>query len=591
MIAIALVISYFSLKYVNINQIDLFIRDSLQYLNSPKKIDSNLVTVSLNIYSDNIEYPHNFNNIKKIILKLKQYNPKTIILMMEPLDFNIDDKEKQAMYDFLVKEKNVYLNMYISRSSSNTFSKDSIFQKYPKQINLNKPIDDPRDLQSRRAMLSLEPNTQVELIKNLEDMGLKPKDISFYKYAYPWWSTTLAYLKSFPLGSFGNLQSADLFADRINADRIKDKIVIVGTNDQYSFMAPRSIFSLFNNSRDQDQVKYQIPLQDVFANIINFHTTGDYIKYLYQFDDLFYLVSLLVLIVFVNVSLNKKLYTFLSLLPIILFTQIVMYLIGDFYINFSRSILLLIISQYFVIPFILLSMFKKQEKQKLQEVNDARIDALLSVSEKVAHDIRSPLGAINLILSRTKFDNPEHREIVTNAIQRIDSSAENILKKYKLQHNEQLDSFEKIDINSMLKKMVDEKLILDQSINYTLDLKPNKDSYVLGYAIELERVISNILDNSIFALRNKQKNRQIKISTDTLNSEFVLEFFDNGAGIPANILKLLGNQQITTKGKSQGHGIGILHAKRTLERMNGTLLIESNENEYSRVTIKLKLAQ
>ena len=125
-----LVFCYFSIKYVNIIEIDFFARDSLQYLNSKQNIDKRLVTVSLNIYSDGIQYPHNFNNIKKIVSKLNLLKPKAILIMMEPLDFNISLAEKKSMYDFLVNERNIYLNMSTARATNAQFAKDDVFLKF-----------------------------------------------------------------------------------------------------------------------------------------------------------------------------------------------------------------------------------------------------------------------------------------------------------------------------------------------------------------------------------------------------------------------------------------------------------------------------
>jgi signal transduction histidine kinase len=251
---------------------------------------------------------------------------------------------------------------------------------------------------------------------------------------------------------------------------------------------------------------------------------------------------------------------------------------------------MLIFSQYVGVPIIAFTIFKELKSKQLSDVNNARIDSLLSVSEKVAHDIRSPLGAINLILSRVTFSDPEHKEIVKNALKRIDDSAESILVKYKNKNDSSIDTFDKINIYQMLDKITSEKKILDTKIEYQLLLNETENVLVLGYSIELERVLSNILDNSIYALKKRENNATIKIVTKVSEKQIEIDICDNGIGISSSILKLLGNEEISTKRQEKGNGIGLLHAKRTIERMKGSFEIESVEGEFARVKIKLNLA-
>ncbi|MEQ1722986.1 MAG: sensor histidine kinase, partial [Pseudobdellovibrio sp.] len=153
-----------------------------------------------------------------------------------------------------------------------------------------------------------------------------------------------------------------------------------------------------------------------------------------------------------------------------------------------------------------------------------------------------------------------------------------------------IDTFDKINIYKMLDKITSEKKILDTKIEYQLLLNETENVLVLGYSIELERVLSNILDNSIYALKRRENNATIKIVTKVSEKQIEIDIRDNGTGIPNTVLKLLGNEEISTKRHEKGNGIGVLHAKRTIERMNGSFEIESVEGEFARVIIKLNLA-
>lgn len=234
-------------------------------------------------------------------------------------------------------------------------------------------------------------------------------------------------------------------------------------------------------------------------------------------------------------------------------------------------------------------MFKEQETKKLQEIGDARIDALLTVSEKVAHDIRSPLSAINLVMTKAKFEDQEYKDIFDSAVQRIDETATKILTRYRTKTGSESEVPEKIDLAEILAMIIKEKKILNTRIEFEVVIN-SEVTTALGLKLDLERIFSNILDNSIFALQNIVEPR-IFISLDSHDGMIRAGITDNGTGIPDQVLKLLGTARITTKADTnQGNGIGILHAKRVIERLNGRFEISSAEHVGTTIKISLPKA-
>ncbi|MGZ3725745.1 MAG: ATP-binding protein [Pseudobdellovibrio sp.] len=570
---------------INFKTIDLLIRDCLQYFNYNRKIDNSIVTFNIDIYSDGITHPLQLNDIKKVIDKLSDYNPKNIVLLLEPADLIADPNEKKGIFNYL-SQKKVYINRYEvgNNPGSISFSDDSVFSNYPYffEATMCRDSDWPS---TRRMIIEYNLKGPDSIDMSLKKLGLNPKNIDSYEYYYDFWNTKQIYAKTSPLGTFGNFQSSDLLANRILPDAIANKVILVGHHDEFSFLVSPNIFNLLGNSSKSSIRDYFIPFQDVVANNINTRLTGDYIKFLANFPVQALLLIILILLTISHVNDLTKLYIFLSLVPSILIIQILIYIFGSFYINFSSSVAMLIFLQYLGLPLFMLLIFKRQEEQKFKAVNDARIDALLSVSEKVAHDIRSPLSAINLIISKANFQSSEHKDILMQSIRRIDDIAESILQKYKIKPNKDSGNYSKLNLQELTQKIVNEKMVIDPTIVYVININSGED--VFGYDVELTRVISNILDNSIHALQNKVQ-RKIEITTNTQNGMTDLVISDNGIGIPTSILSLIGSHQITTKQNLKGNGIGLLHAKRVIENMGGNFSIESVENEYTKVTISLR---
>lgn len=572
---------------LSFRSLEYLIRDSLQYLNSTKNIDKSIVTLNINTFSKyNFKHPHTLDTFKKVIDKLQESKPRYILIMMEPIDLLDTEKNKKEIFAYFKAQKNIYLNAYESSSDILSFNNDPIFKNYPNLINIVLCKDS--DKKNRRTILFYNNKGPAEIIENLKKLGLNPKEPDFYEYSWNFWETKQVYIKNYKLGTFGYYQSDDLLDDKILNSTFENKVVLIGTHDEYTFLLKNSIFNTFVDHLENNLKEYFHPFQDVIADNINLFTTGDYVKLLDSVNDMLIIFFILLILILLNIPPLKKLYLFLSLLPAIIIFEIILYASTSFYINFSKSMAFLFFSQYLAIPIIMLTVFKSQEQKKLQEINDARIDSLLLVSEKVAHDIRSPLSAVNLILSKVKIDNSEHKEILNNSLKRIDETADKILTKYKTTTSSKSEIFEPINVVESIEALIAEKKIIDPKIKYTFDHPENEKLLVLGHKIELERILSNILDNSIFALKNKEISPEIIFKSIPEKKFIKIQIKDNGIGIPSGVLTLLGKDRITTKSNEKGNGIGLLHAKRVIERMNGTFEVNSIEGQETTVTITLK---
>ncbi len=577
---------------LSFNSLEYLIRDNLQYLNSTKNIDKSLVTLRINTFSKHgVRHPHTAESFKRIVEKLQESKPRFILVMMEPIDLDSSAKNKRELFNYFVSQKNIYLNAYESSHDLLTFANDPIFKNYPNFFGIEMCLDSKVDRKNRRAIINYNKKGPPEIISDIKKLGLVPMDPSYFKYSWDFWETKQAYIKNYPLGTYGYLQTDDLLDGLIPRSAFEDKIVILGTHDEYTFLSPRSVFNTFVQYSEKNMNDYVYPFQDTVANIINFHITGDYIKLVSSVRDLYFVFAILVLLILAPLSNLKKLYFFLSLVPLILIFEVVLYATSSFYVDVSVSIAFLFFAQYFAVPIVMVSMFKSQEQQKLKEINDARIDSFLSVSERVAHDIRSPISAINLILSRVNIENKEYREIISSSLVRIDETAEKILTKYKGPNANANEVFESINIIELIRSSIAEKKIFNTKIEYKL-VSINEDlSFVLGHKLELERIISNILDNSIYALKNNSSNPEILFEFCPSNESLTLKISDNGSGISAGLLTLLGKDRVTTKGSEKGNGMALLHAKRAIERMNGVFKLSSVESERTTVSITLKFAR
>ncbi len=214
------------------------------------------------------------------------------------------------------------------------------------------------------------------------------------------------------------------------------------------------------------------------------------------------------------------------------------------------------------------------------------------ISKQVAHDIRSPLSTINLVVSSLKGVSFDKLELISSALNRINNISENLLSKVVDNHSLNDDYF----LNSIPfqpdPKNCNSSLFLEKTVSAILNEKKFELSHfkeielatdldisgkfeVKADITELGRMISNIINNSVEALKNKIG--KITLSTRYYENFALLTISDNGKGIPSDILTHLGNRPFTfgKEDLKSGSGLGLSHAQSSIRNWGGELNITS----------------
>ena len=221
-----------------------------------------------------------------------------------------------------------------------------------------------------------------------------------------------------------------------------------------------------------------------------------------------------------------------------------------------------------------------------------KYEATTTLAKQVAHDIRSPLAALNLVSSSLINVPEEKRLMIRNAIQRINDIANDLLSKSK-QNSISLNEtsmnqyqgpnhyLEPILLPALVDSLISEKRIQfrDQiNIRIEADFKNSFGAFINANSKELMRLLSNLINNSIEAFPNKKGD--VTISVRTQQNKVQLLVKDNGKGIPPEVLVKLGTAGVThgKEGTQSGSGIGVYHAKKTIESFGGEFTISSQLN-------------
>ena len=135
----------------------------------------------------------------------------------------------------------------------------------------------------------------------------------------------------------------------------------------------------------------------------------------------------------------------------------------------------------------------------------------------VSHDLRTPLTRMKLQISLIKDKKAKSElELDINEMAAMLDSYVSFVK------TESPESIENITINELIKDCIKN---IDQN-KYEVSIKEKNIIKTSARPIQLKRAFQNIIDNS------KRYSKKIFISIDSDNDECVVEFHDNGPGIP-----------------------------------------------------------
>ncbi|MBI5139338.1 ATP-binding protein [Candidatus Nomurabacteria bacterium] len=146
-------------------------------------------------------------------------------------------------------------------------------------------------------------------------------------------------------------------------------------------------------------------------------------------------------------------------------------------------------------------------------------------------------------------------------------------------------------LSSLIDPLITEKRLQFRS-RMGIEIDDNIDSSSYGLfakiqATEFKRVLSNLVNNSVEALGDKGK---VSLNLSKKSNSIEITVSDNGKGIPKEILAKLGNRG-ETHGKDGGSGLGLYHAKQSLESWRGALNIESIVGKGTTIIITLPQAE
>lgn len=207
----------------------------------------------------------------------------------------------------------------------------------------------------------------------------------------------------------------------------------------------------------------------------------------------------------------------------------------------------------------------------------------------IAHDLNSPLSAIqsNVTTLKKYFNynrvqaDQEDKDEIINILNNIDSSIERMGNTIAGVQNQIRATGDKDKEEFSLKELIDGIEILFGSIlrknNCQILNKVNEDYKILGEKNKLDRVVGNVIKNSIDAYQEIGKNGIIEVNAIKESDKYIITIKDEAGGVSDEVKDILLKEMKTTK-KENGTGFGLYYSNTIIESsFKGKMYFETTD--------------
>jgi len=246
---------------------------------------------------------------------------------------------------------------------------------------------------------------------------------------------------------------------------------------------------------------------------------------------------------------------------------------------------------------------------QLNQANVAILDVNRNLEEKVAertsqlrkayveldtffyrssHDFRRPLTTLIGLADVARITVKDRQAV--DLFDLVKTTAHNLDKMlHKLQSISDLGAMELSYKNVLLKELIESSLAkhMDEiealGVNIIQDIRVTQP--ITSYPVLISIVLDNLLENAINFSRHADP--YINITAFARQGSVVIEIEDNGHGIPEKYKASIFDMYFKGSDKSKGNGLGLYIVSKAIEKLSGTIAVETTYNQGSKFVVEI----
>ncbi len=585
---------YSLLQLMDIGFIEFRLYDTLFTVTPQNRPDPRLVVVGYQIQSLKSGEVSKMVGLKDhdfVLEKILRGNPSQVIFMGDPPEYSKSQKQVSQFIRKYLKEKNFYFAVgdeFSARGLPKNCEEYNLSSYgVPPEKDLwgcmvwDEFVDGKDSVVRRYTTFYLRPWAFTEIAINaFEGKKAKPLRGEFWDIAK---SYSQIYIDHRKPGAYPLYKYSDFFDLKISDKEFRDKIVLVGAIDDGAVVG-------LSKKTPTNKERFGELRVNIGASIIDTIIHDTSIKKFSNVEKYFYSILMLTLISFFSFfSKRGILFDGRASIVVVIVYSIYVWLQFHLFRNWMPLMEPLVGSLsiiYISLPFRLVGEARKRARiekdaefkmlQARVATKSAKADLGFRLAVQVAHDMKSPLSAIDTVASLAESGwKGEYNKMLKDSSRRLKGIGEDLIGRYRRGSFQMENIPQSTDVVGCLSSLVEEySKGKYQEIEFQFHTSA-QSLFVSVDQVKLERAVSNIINNAVEALSGKGK---IILTIVDHETEFEILISDNGPGIPSQIQEQI-FERGATLGKKEGSGLGLFQARKVFRDSGGDLTVFSTNRE------------
>jgi PAS domain S-box-containing protein len=209
---------------------------------------------------------------------------------------------------------------------------------------------------------------------------------------------------------------------------------------------------------------------------------------------------------------------------------------------------------------------------------------------RASHDLRAPLRSVLGLtaLAKTEEDISQRNNFLTlidKSINKLDTFISDLTN---FSRNSRLEvTSEKIDFNLILQECIENLKYMDHADRIDIRIKLDTEIDFYSDVTRISIIMQNLISNCIKYQNTRIEDSYVEIDIVSGTEKVMIRVKDNGKGIKDEYLEKIFNMFFRASQDSYGSGLGLYITKQVVEKLNGTINVESELGQGTSFTITL----
>lgn len=239
-----------------------------------------------------------------------------------------------------------------------------------------------------------------------------------------------------------------------------------------------------------------------------------------------------------------------------------------------------------------------------------KLAVLGSLTAGVAHEVNTPVGVsltaathlmerletVQKLSAESKLTRSDFERFLNDAGETIGilitnlHRASDFVQSFKqIAVDQNKDDFRTINLREYIGEIIFSLRPKLKKTPHTVNLEVPADLFWTGYPGMLSQIITNLLINALMHAYPDGQAGEISIRAYIQNDKLILQFADDGCGIPEEDVNKIFEPFYTTKRDSGGSGLGLFIISNIVSRLGGSISVSSKIKSGTTFTIELPL--